>query len=70
MVSDAEKEALRMVLRIAEQYGYGNCIALLRRAWMDKLVTHYGLSKGTALLATDVEPYSERTFEVMIGGKK
>jgi len=57
MLFPGEKEAVAMVLRAGEAYGYGNLIAHLRRAWAINLMTKYGLSKDAAIDATNSSPY-------------
>ena len=56
MLLAGEKEAIQELLKIGNRYGYGNCIAHLRRAWAKKLVAG-GLDKETAIEATNVGPY-------------
>ena len=56
MLLRGEKEAIEELLKIGKTYGYGNCIAHLRRAWAKKLVAG-GLDKKTAIEATNVGPY-------------
>ena len=52
-----EADAIKRLLSIAEMYGYGNCIADLKRAWAVSLMEDSGMSYEQALLATNVAAY-------------
>ena len=55
-----EVEAVRHVLQFAEQYGYGNLISHLRRAWALYLIAgNPALSYERAIAATNVAAYPE-----------
>ena len=51
-----EAEAIERVLELGKNYGYGNMIAHLKRAWIEKLI-EIGLPKETALLSVNVDHY-------------
>lgn len=58
MMTPAEKAAIRTVLALGEQYGYGNLIAHLRRAWALRIQQAYpGLSYPEALQQTHAAAY-------------
>jgi len=60
MMFPGEVEAVKNVLALAEQYGYGNLISHLRRAWAVRLVkSEPGLTWEQACLATCTDPYPE-----------
>ena len=52
-----EADAIKRLLAIADMYGYGNCIAHLKRAWAIWLMENSSMSYEQALLATDVPAY-------------
>ncbi len=64
-----EREAVARVIELGNQYGYGNMIAHLKRAWAKKLLAsqrEYGVKDATyekTLMATDVLAYPEK-FEL------
>lgn len=58
-----EKDAILEVLRLAKQFGYGNMIAHLKRAWAVELKQKYGGSYEKNLQATEVDAYPE-AFDV------
>ena len=59
-VFPGEVEAVRHVLLFAEQYGYGNLISHLRRAWALHLIAgNSALSYERAVAATNVTAYAE-----------
>jgi hypothetical protein len=51
-----EKGAVRLVLTLAEQYGYGNLIAWLKAGWVEKLMRD-GVDEQTAIGAGRVTGY-------------
>lgn len=58
MMFPGEVEAVKHVLAYAEQYGYGNLIAHLRRAWALRLMEKVpGLTFDRAAEATMTDPY-------------
>lgn len=57
MICAGERDDIRMVLRIADQWGYGNLIAWLRTAWAAKLIKEHGLPLDTAIEATNSTAY-------------
>lgn len=60
MLLPGEEEAVKQVIRIADQYGYGNLIAHLKRGWALQLMEkNPALSYLDALKATDVEAYPQ-----------
>lgn len=60
-----EKEAIIQVLKIARQYGYGNLIAHLKRAWAVMLKEKYGGTYEKNLQATEVDAYPE-AFDIEV----
>jgi len=63
MIFEKEKKDIKEVLRIAEEWGYGNVIVLLKRAWMEKL-KEWGLDEAAALEAVSGHsPYSIDVFK-------
>lgn len=59
MLFRGEKEAIEQVLKYGEQYGYGNLIGHLKRAWIKLLMDKWGISLEAATLAADVYPYPQ-----------
>ena len=60
MLFPGEVESIKTVLALAEQYGYGNLISHLKRAWAVKLMEGNPLlDYERALLATNVDAYPE-----------
>ena len=58
MLQPGEKSAIKLVLRIADRYGYGNMIAHLKRGWALSLMkSNPDLTYNQALLATDATAY-------------
>lgn len=55
-ISDDERRAIRQVLDIAEQYGYGNVIAHLKTSWARNLMA-VGLTEDSARLGADTGGY-------------
>lgn len=61
MLYPGEKEAVETVLKHGAQYGYGNLIAHLGRAWAEELVKDYGVSEKAAIdRVSHQTPYSLR----------
>jgi len=56
MFLPGEANAIKTVLMHGAQYGYGNLIAHLRRAWAELLVNQ-GLAEDVAISATEGVPY-------------
>jgi hypothetical protein len=54
---EGEAEAIENVLRCGAQFGYGNMIAHLRKAWAERLRDKYGFSDNDAIRATESSPY-------------
>ncbi len=55
-----ESTAVALTLDFAEQYGYGNLIAHLKRGWALRLMASTpGLTYEQALTATDVAAYPQ-----------
>ena len=57
-----EKEKLKEVLKIADQFGYGNLIALLKRGWTNKLMKD-GIDENSALEAANTSAYAKDLFD-------
>ena len=53
MLFPGEEEAIREVLAAGEQYGYGNLISRLKRAWAEKLVKEHGMTWEQAARGAD-----------------
>lgn len=51
-----EREAIASMLKDAAVFGYGNFIARLREAWIDRLVEKEGLSEAAATAAAFTSP--------------
>jgi hypothetical protein len=51
-----EQDAISRMLQDAEKFGYGNFIARLREAWIDRLVEREGICEATATLAAFTSP--------------
>lgn len=62
-IEKSEKEALKQIYDIAYVYGFGNCIAFLKRAWIQMLKDKHGVIETNV----DSSPYSEDTFNNIIG---
>jgi hypothetical protein len=65
-VEPSEQKALLQIKEIADIYGYGNCIAFLKRAWIIKLKREWDLHLSEE--GTNVESYSEELFNKIITG--
>jgi len=66
MIFSGEREKIRLVLKIADEIGYGNLIAALKRQWIRNLMKS-GLPEESATKAADVDPYSENALKDMTG---
>jgi hypothetical protein len=51
-VSNAERQAIKTVLALGEEFGYGNLMQHLATAWARCLVNHYGFDEKTARTAS------------------
>jgi len=56
MLFKGEGDAIKTLLAIGLKYGYGNCIAWLKRAWADHM-EEMGWSPEAAKLAADAAAY-------------
>jgi len=56
MISDREKIAVKRVIAIAKNHGYGVLIAHLKTQWVKELVES-GMREESALQAADVTAY-------------
>lgn len=56
-ISRDEQVGLDVVLRVAQQHGYGNLISHLQTAWARHLMTVYGMGEATARVATGGKGY-------------
>ncbi len=66
MIFEEEKKVAKIVLQIADNWGYGNMIALLQRGWAEKLKKE-GLPEKVAIEATiNRTPYSLEIFNQFI----
>ena len=60
MIFPGEVQAVKVVLAMAEAYGYGNLISHLRRAWALKLMAgNPGLDYEAAVRAANTDAYRE-----------
>jgi hypothetical protein len=60
-----EEEARKRARVIAEDYGYGNLIAYLKREWAEKIVSDYPeISYEHAFIAADVDAYKREQKKV------
>jgi hypothetical protein len=66
MLFPKEQEAIKAVITAGQDYGYGNMIAHLKRAWAESLVDS-GLKEKSALAATNVSSYPLRTEKCTCG---
>lgn len=48
ILSDAEEDAIRAVLRAGASFGYGNMIGHLKTAWAKTLMDKYGMDEDNA----------------------
>jgi len=62
----SEKAALNAIKDYADIYGYGNCIALLKRAWAELLKNKGGFSEEVALQAADTSAYAKNIYDNII----
>jgi hypothetical protein len=49
-----EKEAVDIVIRLGEQWGYGNLISHIKRAWSQMLQDKWGIDKYGADMAAGI----------------
>lgn len=69
MIFPGEQDAVLQVLAYADQYGYGNLIAHLRRAWALKLMQgNDRLNYEEAVKATNSSAYPEK-FDLFETGR-
>lgn len=60
MLFPGESDAIQNLLDIAAVYGYGNCIAHLKRAWAEHLVMEWGFPEDLALQHANTDAYALR----------
>jgi hypothetical protein len=51
-ISPKEQEAIRIIVELGNQFGFGNLMAHLQSAWTEKLMSQYGFDEATAQRAT------------------
>jgi hypothetical protein len=56
-ITKEEQQAVSKTLEYGKEFGYGNLIAHLRKAWAVSLIKNYGFDIPTATRATIVDPY-------------
>jgi hypothetical protein len=66
MLFPNEQEAVKTVIAAGKDYGYGNMIAHLKRAWAESLLDS-GLQEESALAAANVSAYPLRTEKCICG---
>jgi hypothetical protein len=51
-ISPKEQEAIRTIVELGNQFGFGNLMAHLQAAWTEKLMSEYGCDETTAQRVT------------------
>lgn len=69
-LSNSEKEAIEIVLTLSQQWGYGNMIAHIKRAWAEYLIAAWNTPPDVALRAANVPAYPLRSPTEMDAGDK
>jgi len=59
VILTGEKQAVETVIQMGRQYGFGNLIGHLKRAWALMLIENYNQSWDNAVAATNVDAYPQ-----------
>lgn len=64
-ISDDQRRAIGNVLHVADTYGYGSLIALLKTAWAKKFVAQ-GFSESDAVANADISGYPFAMYDDIV----